>query len=55
MNIEAWIDEAEHRGRQEDLIENIFNLLKTMKLAKAEAMAALLVPPEKQKELQPLI
>ena len=55
LNMEAWIDEAENRGRQESLIENIRNLMKTMKLTKDEAMAALLVPPEKQKELQPLI
>ena len=55
VNMEAWIDEAENRGRQESLIENIRNLMKTMKLTKDEAMAALLVPPEKQKELQPLI
>ena len=53
--MEAWIDEAENRGRQESLIENIRNLMKTMRLTKDEAMAALLVPPEKQKELQPLI
>ena len=55
VNMDAWIDEAENRGRQESLIENIRNLMKTMKLTKDEAMAALLVPPEKQKELQPLI
>ena len=55
VNMEAWIDEAENRGRQESLIENIRNLMKTMRLTKDEAMAALLVPPEKQKELQPLI
>ena len=53
--MDPWLDEIENRGRQENLIENIRNLMKTMKLTKTEAMAALLVPPEKQKELQPLI
>ena len=53
--MDPWLDEIENRGRQESLIESIRNLMQTMKLTKDEAMAALLVPPEKQKELQPLI
>ena len=59
VNMEAWIDEAEARGRKEgeqkSLVDSVRNLMKTMNLTPDEAMNALLVPPEKKKMLLSLI
>ena len=62
-NMDAWIDEAESRGREEGRVEGreegraeaIRNLMKTMHMTAEDAMNALLVPAEARKQLATLI
>ena len=42
-------------GRKESILESIRNLMSTMHLSSVEAMNALLIPPEKQKDLLALL
>ena len=46
--VTLWYDE---KGR----IESIRSLMQTMHLSSAEAMNALLIPPDQQKQLEPLL
>ena len=58
-NMDAWIDEAESRGREEGREEGraeaVRNLMKTMHMTAEDAMNALLVPAEARKQLMTLI
>lgn len=47
--------EGRKEGREEGVLESIRNLMSTMHLTSLEAMNALLVPPEKQKDLLALL
>ena len=55
MTYMAHIRDAKREGREENLIDNIKALMKSMKLSAQQAMDALDVPPEKQKKLNALL
>ena len=46
---------AREDGRKEGVLESVRNLMSTMHLTSVEAMNALLIPPEKQKDLLALL
>ena len=48
-------EDGRKQGREESILESIRNLMSTMHLTSAEAMNALLIPPEKQKDLLALL
>ena len=56
---EYWREEAledgREKGREEERIESIRSLMQTMHLSSSEAMNALLIPPEQQKQLESLL
>ena len=52
---EYWREEAFEDGIEKGRLESIRSLMKTMHLSSAEAMNALLIPPEQQKQLEPLL
>ncbi|MBQ7515482.1 MAG: hypothetical protein IJS96_04310 [Schwartzia sp.] len=47
--------EGRQEGRLENLLENLRSLMKTMNLSAEEAMKALALSPEQQKEIAPLL
>ena len=53
--IEDLQNEARDEGKKESLLDNIRNLMETMNLTAQQAMNALKVPVDKQKEYLALI
>ena len=53
--MEDLINEARDEGKKETLLDSIRSLMETMNFSAQQAMDALKVPVDKQKELLPLI
>ena len=52
---EYWREEALEEGRKEETLKNLKNLMRSIHLTPMEAMNALLIPPEQQKELEQML
>ena len=52
---EEWLEEGIEKGRKEETLKNLKNLMRSMHLTPMEAMNALLIPPEQQKELEQML
>lgn len=53
--MEDLLNEARDEGKKETLLDSIRSLMETMNFSAQQAMDALKVPVDKQKELLPLI
>ena len=53
--LEEGIEKGIEKGRREETLKNLKNLMRSMHLTPMEAMNALLIPPEQQKELEQML
>ena len=53
--LEEGIEKGIEKGRKEETLKNLKNLMRSMHLTPMEAMNALLIPPEQQKELEQML